>query len=574
MKINDMRIGTRLVVSSALVLALLLMAAVFGVVRIEQLQQRIKEVHAINDAETQLASELRHAVMDIRVSLGNVAMLSDAAAKQQEAEQVRSELARYAQSAHTLQDMFATVESTHAEQHAWLAKASEKSAAAIPMMTKALELGLENRNDEAIQVLMQELQPSQKEWVSALDALIGFEERVNEQAVADIDRDYHNARLLIVCLIVVVVICAAFLTRVITRSITVPIADAVHLAETVAAGDLTCRIESASADETGRLLAALRDMNAGLARIVSEVRSGTESIATASGQIASGNLDLSARTEQQAASLEETASSMEELTSTVKQNADNARQASQFAASASQIAIKGGEVVAQVVDTMDAIHSSSRKIVDIIAVIDGIAFQTNILALNAAVEAARAGEQGRGFAVVAGEVRTLAQRSAGAAKEIKALIDDSVTSVNAGTALVAEAGTTISEVVSSVKRVTDFVNEIAASSQEQSAGIEQVNQAIGHMDQVTQQNAALVEEATAAAAALNDQARRLSQVVGTFRIIDMPGLPTAAADPCVETARPSALHQLTANDAAGLSGPQRRRLFQVAVAAREGVEAF
>lgn len=235
MKINDMRIGTRLVVSSALVLALLMMTAAFGIARIEQLQQRIKEVHAINNAEAQLASELRHAVMDIRISLGNVAMLGDAAAKQQEAERVRSDLARYAQSAHRLQDMFTTVESTHAEQHAWLAKVSEKSAAAIPIMTKALELGLENRNDEAIQALMQELQPIQREWVSALDELIGFEERINEQAVADIDHDYHNSRVLIVSLVAVVVICAAFLTKVIARSITVPIADAVHLAETVAA---------------------------------------------------------------------------------------------------------------------------------------------------------------------------------------------------------------------------------------------------------------------------------------------------------------------------------------------------
>jgi methyl-accepting chemotaxis protein len=285
----------------------------------------------------------------------------------------------------------------------------------------------------------------------------------------------------------------------------------------IGAGDLGVEVQLQPAD-TSSLLHAMRQMQRSLAGTVSEIRGSTDTIATASGQIASGNLDLSSRTEAQASSLQQTAASMEELTSTVKQNADNARQANQLAVSASEVAVKGGSVVSQVVDTMDSIQASSKKIVDIIGVIDGIAFQTNILALNAAVEAARAGEQGKGFAVVASEVRNLAQRSAGAAKEIKGLIDDSVGKVGAGTDQVAEAGRTMQEIVASVRRVTDIMGEIMAASQEQTSGIEQVNQAISRMDQATQQNAALVEQAAAAAGSLQEQAGSLVQAVSVFRV--------------------------------------------------------
>jgi len=294
---------------------------------------------------------------------------------------------------------------------------------------------------------------------------------------------------------------------------------AVGITRHIAQGDLAVQVDLKNNDESS-LLHAIKAMRDSLAKVVGEVRQGSDTIATASSQIAAGNLDLSSRTEQQASSLEETAASMEELTSTVKQNADNARQANQLAVSASSIAVKGGQVVAQVVDTMGAINTSSRKIVDIIGVIDGIAFQTNILALNAAVEAARAGEQGRGFAVVAAEVRNLAQRSAAAAKEIKTLIGDSVDKVEEGSKQVAEAGRTMEEIVDSVKRVTDIMAEITAASQEQTQGIEQINQAITQMDQVTQQNAALVEEAAAAAQSLQEQARSLSQVVSVFSLDD------------------------------------------------------
>lgn len=324
----------------------------------------------------------------------------------------------------------------------------------------------------------------------------------------------------------------------VSRSITRPLTEAVKIAQTVASGDLTSHVVVKSTDETGQLLLALKDMNDSLVRIVGEVRLGTETIATASGQIAKGNLDLSSRTEHQASALEETASSMEELTSTVRQNADNARQANILAVSASEVAVRGGSVVSQVVETMGSINVSSTKIVDIIGVIDGIAFQTNILALNAAVEAARAGEQGRGFAVVASEVRILAQRSAAAAKEIKALIGDSVAKVDLGSKLVDQAGITMGEIVASIKRVTDIMAEIANASQEQTSGIDQINIAVIEMDNVTQQNAALVEQAAAATQSLQDQTDNLSQVVSIFKLNEAPRSDSYRRDEAKPRVRP------------------------------------
>jgi methyl-accepting chemotaxis protein len=337
-------------------------------------------------------------------------------------------------------------------------------------------------------------------------------------ANAEIAVNYRAANTLLLGVVLLAIALGTAVTYWLVRSIIHPLHLAVTIAQTVASGNLTSHIVVSGKDETGQLLQALKDMNESLVKIVGEVRGGTDHIAEGSREIATGNLDLSSRTEEQANSLQKTAAAMEELISTVKQNADNARQANRLAVSASEVALKGGTAVSQVIGTMTSINDSSKKIVDIIGVIDGIAFQTNILALNAAVEAARAGEQGRGFAVVATEVRNLAQRSAAAAKEIKELIDDSVDKVATGTKLVEQAGATMQEIVESVTRVTDVVSEITSASAEQASGIEQINEAIMQMDQVTQQNAALVEEAAAAAAALQDQAGNLAQAVSVFRL--------------------------------------------------------
>ncbi|MFZ2392627.1 methyl-accepting chemotaxis protein [Rhodoferax sp.] len=358
------------------------------------------------------------------------------------------------------------------------------------------------------------------------------------------------------------------------RGIIRPIRQAVDTANRVAALDLTERIEGHERDEGGQLLAALGRMQGSLLTMVVRVQVASHSVAEGASEIAVGNLDLSSRTEQQASSLEETAASMEELTSTVKQNADNARQANQLARSASSVAVKGGRVVSRVVDTMDSINASSRKIVDIIGVVDGIAFQTNILALNAAVEAARAGEQGRGFAVVATEVRNLAQRSAAAAKEIKTLIGDSVDKVEEGSKQVAEAGRTMDEIVDSVKRVTDIMAEITAASQEQTSGIEQINQAITQMDQATQQNAAQVEEAAAAAASLQEQASRLSEVASVFKL-DSDKVNYMAAPQFAVSGKPRPAPVQPPRAKQVIAAPQRKQLANVgALAAAGGWETF
>ncbi|MES2257662.1 MAG: methyl-accepting chemotaxis protein [Pseudomonadota bacterium] len=383
---------------------------------------------------------------------------------------------------------------------------------------KASKVMSDGDRDGALKVIITEALPALDAVEQSIKEFVATQKTVVQQGGEHTQKQIGFATGLMSGLGLAALVFGILFALWITRSITRPLMAAVTVAQTVAGGDLTSRIDVRTSDETGQLLQALKTMNDNLVQIVGDIRASTDTIATASSQIASGNLELSSRTEQQASSLEQTASSMEQLTSSSKHSGDNARQANQLACNASDVALRGGAVVMKVVDTMGSISESSRKIVDIIAVIDGIAFQTNILALNAAVEAARAGEQGRGFAVVASEVRNLAQRSASAAREIKALIVDSVEKVEAGSKLVAQAGSTMDEIVASIRQVTDINAEIAAASLEQMAGIEQINLAVTEIDSFTQQNASLVEEAAAAAEAMKNQASDQARIVSVFTL--------------------------------------------------------
>ena len=395
---------------------------------------------------------------------------------------------------------------------------------------------------DASTLLMTTLREDQLAYTARMKGFLAGGGKLMEKSGREAAELYREKRLHILLLAGAACALAAGFGLWITRSITGPLGVAVRVARTVASGDLSSDIEVRSRDETGQLMQALQEMNVSLRNIVSEVRSGTDAIAGAASEIAQGNLDLSGRTEQQASALEETASAMEQLSATVSQNAEHARQARERAQDASGVASGSSAVVEQVVATMDAISASSRQIGDIIGVIDGIAFQTNILALNAAVEAARAGEQGRGFAVVASEVRTLAQRSAAAAKDIKHLIDASTASVATGGKLAQQAGATMHNVVSSVAQVANSVSEIAAASEEQSSGLAQVNQAVVQMDETTQQNAALVEQAAAAAQALQDRAAELARLVSVFRL----NADGAARDPAQRAPVQAATHRARA----------------------------
>jgi methyl-accepting chemotaxis protein len=385
-----------------------------------------------------------------------------------------------------------------------------------------------NDVETADRVLKETFVPASEKYQGLLRELLDMQRKAIDDNAAEIEEAAATSLRLQAALVALLVALVAVCGATLRSSIVKPLEAAIAVARRVAKGDLTADIQVTSKDEAGQLLQALREMNDALRSLVTNVIQGTGTIAQASDEIAAGNLELSSRTEQQASSLEETASSMEELTSTVKQTSDNARQANQLASSASDVAAKGGTVVRQVIDTMGQISASSNKIVDIIGVIDGIAFQTNILALNAAVEAARAGEQGRGFAVVAAEVRSLAQRSAAAAKEIKGLIDASVSNVEAGSTLVGQAGTTMDEIMDGIRRVADIMGEISAATGEQTLGIEQINEAIGQMDQTTQQNASLVEEAAAASETLQRQAAELADAVRVFKLEAVAAAPAAA----------------------------------------------
>jgi methyl-accepting chemotaxis protein len=405
-----------------------------------------------------------------------------------------------------------------AQAKALIARSVDEGAAVRASLAKATEIKAGGDQAAALTELNGVLVPAVNKYLGTLRELSALQGKEFEDARVDYASQRADAAFFARAMVGGLVLILIGGTFLLIKQIRQPLRDAIAVAETIASGDLTAKVDTARGDEFGEMMRAIAHMQDRLVHLVSDVRRGTDSMANVSEEIAAGNNDLSQRTEQSAASLEETASSMQELTANVRQSADSARQANQLAASAAQVAQRGGQVVGQVVSTMDDINASSRKISDIISVIDGIAFQTNILALNAAVEAARAGEQGRGFAVVASEVRSLAGRSAEAAKEIKRLINTSVTKVEGGSVLVAQAGQTMTEIVSSVQRVTDIMGEITAAASEQSDGIAQVNGAINHLDQMTQQNAALVEQSAAAASSMKDQARHLAQVVATFKL--------------------------------------------------------
>jgi methyl-accepting chemotaxis protein len=517
MKIRNLGIGQRLTIGFGVVIALLLLLAGLSKTRISNLNEDMSNIVSVRYPATVLANGVKADVSEATRSMLNVLIMSDPT-------QITKELANIAArnaSASAAIDQLAH-STTDAEGQALLKAIVAIRAKFIPAQSVFVGLINDDRKDDAMVKFMFSLRPQQGKYFEQLDKFIAYQNAAMVGAGAQASAMSARTEWLILALALVASVISLGVAVFATRSITGPLNLAVGIARRVADGDLTSVIEVGGGDETGQMMTALQHMNASLIRIVAEVRAGTDAIASASSEIASGNLDLSSRTELQASSLGQTSNSMRELTGTVHQNADNARQANTLAAQASEVAQRGGSVVAHVIETMGSITASSKKIADIISVIDSIAFQTNILALNAAVEAARAGEQGRGFAVVAAEVRNLAQRSSAAALEIKHLIGASVEKVQEGSALVEHAGVTMREVVASVRRVTDIMGEITSASQEQSTGIAQVNHAIAEMDETTQQNATLVEQAAGAAASMQQQAAKLAQVVSVFKLEAAP----------------------------------------------------
>ena len=521
MKLGNLKVSTRLLAGFGLLTSLLLAIAVIGFYGLSALNDKLDEIARVNGTQVRLANELRASIQDRAIAMRNVVLYTNATDRQAEAARIAKQSELYADAYRKLEQMFAEEAGTDPREHSLMAALKQDEAAAVAPMTKVVELSLANDTIVATQVLLDSARPTQRVWLARAVELANFEDQSNLDAQQDAIATYSRIRALIAVIVAGSVALALFTATLITRSILRQLGGEPHTAQEIAAqiaqGNLAVKVDMTAADPAS-LMGSLETMRGRLTSIVADIKTSAESISVAAGEIAQGNTDLSQRTEEQAASLEETAASMEELTSTVRQNTENARQGSTLAGHASHTAAAGGAIVRKVVTTMDDIASSSSRVSEIIAVIEGIAFQTNILALNAAVEAARAGEEGRGFAVVAGEVRTLAQRSAAAAKEIKELIETSVAHVATGSTLVHDAGETMNDVVRSVQRVTDIMSEIAAASTEQSTGIEQVNTAVAQMDQVTQQNATLVEQATAAAQAMADQAESLKAAVAIFTL--------------------------------------------------------
>jgi len=524
---DKLKVSTRLSLGFGILILLMLIMGATALVKVSAVHQAFKLV--VDDRVPKVAeiNDIKGDVNQIARSMRNMVILSDATEIKKELAKVEAAREANAQRLDRLR-----VRITTEQGKAELSKVADARARYAPLQGKFVGLVAEGKTEDAKTMLVSEVRTAQQAYFAALDGFLKFQSELMKQSADAADAQVASMTVAIwvigVIALVMGVLTATWIVRSLSRQLGGEPGAAADLARAVAQGDLAARIDLKPGDSTS-LMASLQEMQTSLVKVVGNVRQNSESVASASSQISQGNNDLSQRTEEQASALEETAASMEQLGSTVRQNADNAKQANQLALGASAVAIKGGEVVSQVVETMKGINDSSRKIADIIGVIDGIAFQTNILALNAAVEAARAGEQGRGFAVVASEVRSLAGRSAEAAKDIKSLIGASVERVEEGSALVAQAGATMTEVVDSIKRVTDIMGEISAASVEQSAGVSQVAEAVSQMDQVTQQNAALVEESAAAAESLKTQAQALVQTVAVFTLTS--ARPTAAATP-------------------------------------------
>jgi methyl-accepting chemotaxis protein len=511
--VANMKIGQRLALGFAVVLGLSILTTVVGILKLNTVADAAEQMLNEPIKKERLASDWHTNIANAVTRTSAIAKSSDTGLVSFFAANAKKTSADTAEIVKTIEPMIVG----DGEKAAYAA-AVEVRKTYLSSRDEVMKLKQDGKLEESEALLEKVYLPAAAKYQGLIHDFLNEQRRILDGQAAQITVIKEQSRRMVAVLAGLSVAFGVLCSWWLTRSITGPVRQAVNAAERVAAGDLTGQLDANGKDEIGQLLRALKNMNAKLLQIVGEIRTGSDAIATASSEIAAGNQDLSSRTEQQAGSLEETASSIEQLTSTVAQSADNARQANQLAGSASEVANRGGMVVSQVVDTMASINASSKKIVDIIGVIDGIAFQTNILALNAAVEAARAGEQGRGFAVVASEVRNLAQRSGAAAKEIKDLINDSVSKVDNGSKLVDEAGSTMEEIVGSVRRVTDIIGEITAATEEQTAGLGQINEAIGQMDQVTQENAALVEEAAAASHSMQDQAAQLAQLVSQFKL--------------------------------------------------------